>query len=308
MNTSPKIEDTVLFGKVVTLANPDDIVKATYCADLERLSDVSRLGPAANLFKNSPFFENEVKYIVFDKDTDRNSEFLKQLHLMQDQMLQINDKLSRKDYQKIVSLVKSNASDDELLTSFATLAANTFGGFKVTPEFLANARKLPLVPDMLISENIFNTDDVVTSHEYISKLAKNNILQFHNPIAATLLNTDFLRKTVLETDKSVNTIITELAPLQVSLRLTNTETDLCGLLNTKVPPNTIVLFDIRTASQISHSTLFTFGQGRTGQGARPCPFRKFIIPFLENLRTTVDSTKEIDPNDPNLYLRSRDQL
>lgn len=246
--------------------------------------------------------------MAFDKSTDRDQVFLGQLHLMQDQMLQINDKLTHENLRKIISLVKSGASDDVLLTYFATLAANTFGGFTVTPEFLTNARKLPLVPDMLISQNLFNTDDDVKAHEYVSEKAHGDILRHHNPVAATVLNTDLIRKTVNQTDKSVNDIITEMAPLQVSLRITNKETNICGLLNQTVPKDTVVLYDIRTASQISHSTLFTFGHGIVGKSARPCPFRKFIIPFLEKLRAEVNGSLETDPYDSNLYSRSRDPL
>lgn len=55
MNNAPVIEDTVFFGKVVTIFDPNDIIAADQCPDLERLGDVNRLGPAAILFKTHHF-------------------------------------------------------------------------------------------------------------------------------------------------------------------------------------------------------------------------------------------------------------
>ena len=73
--------------------------------------------------------------------------------------------------------------------------------------------------------------------------------------------------------------MTDNAPLQVSLRLTNKSTDLGGLLPMHVPKGTIVFYDIRYAARKTGDSRFVFGHGVTGTNARQCPFRKFIIPF-----------------------------
>ena len=263
--SSPVIEDSVLFGKVVTFLDPDQIRVVNGCPDLNRLDDPNRLGAATQLFQNSAFLSNAENYPAFISDDERDAFFTERLDLMEKQIAELVKDLTKEEVKEIIRLVKNEASDDELLTTFARFGGgNKFAQtFKVGPEHLALGRAMPLVNGMLIPGNIFTPKAAIEAHKEVNITASGNGLRVHNPIASTLLCTDLIRRTVLEPDVSVNTIITDVSPLQETLRLTVRETDLCGFLPSKVPANTIVLLFVGVAAKESRNSTFTFGHCRS---------------------------------------------
>lgn len=312
----PIIRHTVLFGTIVAVYKPEQIVALTTNPDIVRLEQFDRLGASLEIFKCSPFASTlPTANLFMPFQETRDALFFQRIDFMQLKMFDLLDALTQADYQHIIDLVHNNVSDKELMIEFAKLAANEFGShsidtpdqvFAVDSTFVDNMFKVPAVPLSYDVVKAVQPDISVNAHGYIDTLLQGDILKLHNVIAAIMLPADLIKRTVRELNKSVNQILADNSPLLISPRFTNKETDLGGLLPYKIPENSMVFYAIKSAAKAAQSSLFMLGQGKIGVGARQCPFRKFIIPFLQKLRFYIDGSIQTDPNDPNLFNRNID--
>ena len=111
----PGIVSDGVFGLVVTVYEPDEIIQLEQSADIERTQYAERLGMAAHLFRLSPFFAEPNLYPAFLQT--RDCAFVQRLRLMQDQMQQVNGQQTRTDLVRIAQLVQAQVSDYDPLPS-----------------------------------------------------------------------------------------------------------------------------------------------------------------------------------------------
>ena len=312
---SYRLEDTALYGKVITILSPELITQLTNSPDLDRVDNPAHMGPAGLVFQQSPFFAppNNLYPAFIRPDS---SEFYPRLCLMEEQINTLNQTMQRdpkfsKYFNQLINMVKNGSSDEDLLTFWAHIGgANLFlggeenyvqGSPQVDKQFLSEAMKMPLVQHMTRPNFLFKPE-MGEAHKALLNRARGDILALHNPIAATVLCPMILKRIIMEPNTPVNDIITQESPLQFTLRITNKQTNL-GILSQSVPPMTLVYFANGKAAKETKNTTFTFGHGVVGNNARLCPYRKYFIQFLQRLRhyerLTAGEKKplESDPHD-----------
>ena len=253
----------------VQINDPELTLKWINSSNLERLEDESKLGKALPLFRDSSLCSKNGKHFPFMNEPDKYI-----ISAIEDEIALTLSEISDKEYKKIIQLVRKNVDDDELLIEFAKISGNKFGRCEIDRKFLIAARKLPSLLDIVS----LNGGDTTLAKQQITEYIGDDYIKIHNAIASTLLCPELIRKTILEPQKSIQTIITENAPLKYSLRVVKNEV---VIRNKLLPKDTLILFNIDACAKVTGDTRFVFGNG---SDIRRCPFGLFIEKFLEKLR------------------------
>jgi len=246
---------------------------------LERLEDIKRLGFGKSYFELTAFTASNGKHFPFVNHPDHNL-----IKRVQDEIRTYLDQITEKDYYQLAKLIKSKASDDEILLFYTKLSGDKFGKCKVDKSFLKNARKLPTVADIYESgsaDQILNNESrIMRAKEKIISYSGDDYIRIHNCIASLLPALPMLKKAVLEKHKSIFQIIAENAPIKYAVRVVKEPVIIDGK---HLRPGNVVLFNIAKAARQTGDTRYTFGQGTD---ERRCPFGFFMENFLEKLRSS----------------------
>lgn len=270
----------LLLRNITIVHSVDETKRWISSSKLERLEDTGRLGFGKPYFELTAFKASNGKHFPFVNHPDQTL-----IQNIEEEIRLYLDQISEKDYYHLAKLIKSQASDDEILLFYSKLSGNKFGKCKVDKSFLKNARKLPTVADIYESgsaEQIMHDEArIVRAKEKIVGYSGDDYIRIHNCIASLLPALPMLKKSVLEKHKSIFQIIAENASIKYAIRVVKEPVVIDGK---QLQPGNVVLFNIAKAARQTGDTRYTFGQGTD---ERRCPFGFFMENFLEKLRSAA---------------------
>jgi len=252
----PTVEETAFHGLVVTVYEPEEIMRLEASGWVSRLRSVDQLKGSRDLFTWSPYFHKGQVHCPFQPVTKS------QLPYNQDLLTtfkQILTNLKGRDYVDLVDLIRRLHSDrpEKEAEKVLIKAISQFGLWFPDDRKIGALKTLPLISDLFDNRNLcpYRGDQIREAYE---KIKPTDVHDLHGQTVVVRLLADLFTTTVL-TDHPVLQIVCNLSPVDLSLRFTTLQTDLGGLLPQTVPADTIVLYSNRYAARKSQNIGFVFG-------------------------------------------------